>query len=91
MELKFRKGYKLLSVLMEVCKLGVLKWLEALRSTKTPRTKGKDGIREKGTEKNKLNSIPVPICSVFTWILLDILIHFLKSCVLLKQSCNEFL
>lgn len=75
---------------MKVCKLGALQWLYALRSTKTP-SKGENGIREKGTEKKKLNGIPVRIYSVFNWILLDMLIHFLKSCVLLKQSCNEFL
>lgn len=77
---------------MKVCKLGALQWLYALRSTKTPRSKEENGIREKGTEKKKkLNGIPVRIYSVFNWILLDMLIHFLKSCVLLKQSCNEFL
>ena len=77
---------------MKVCKLGALQWLYALRSTKTPRSKEENGIREKGTEKKKkLNGISVSIYLVFTWILLDILIHFLKSFILLKQSCNEFL
>ena len=54
MELEFRKGYKLLSVLMKVCKLGALQWLYTLRSNKTPRSKGGHGIREKGTEKKKI-------------------------------------
>lgn len=39
---------------MKVCKLGALQWLYALRSTKTPRSKEENGIREKGTEKKKI-------------------------------------
>lgn len=60
----------------------------ASETLKTPEVKEK---MAQGERDRKKNGIPVPICSTFTWILLAILIHFLKSYVLLKQNYNGFL
>lgn len=61
----------------------------ASETLKTPEVKEKKAQGER--DRKKKNGIPVPICSNFTWILLAILIHFLKSYVLLKQNYNGFL
>lgn len=53
LKLKVRKVNKLLLLLMNECKLGVLLWLYVFRSINNFRSKGEKGIREKGIEKNE--------------------------------------